>query len=68
MGWNNFIVVSYALHNSDKAYINVVNDISTFFEPNLPTKIITNDTILTQYSIKQGLKVFGKKGKAGVWK
>ena len=33
-----------------------------------PTNIITNETILTQYSINQGLKVFGKKGKAEVRK
>ena len=39
-----------------------------FFKPTPPTNIITNKTILTQYSIKQGLKVFGKKGEAAVRK
>ena len=32
------------------------------------TNIITNETILTQYSIKKGLKVFVKKGEAAVQK
>ena len=33
-----------------------------------PTNIIANETILTQYSINQGLKVFRKKGGAAVQK
>ena len=60
------IVVSHALHNVAKAYVNEVNDITTFFETTTPTNIITNKTILNQYSIKQVLKVFGKKGEAAV--
>ena len=39
-----------------------------FFKPNPPTNIVTNDTILIQYSIKQMLKVFGNKGEAEVKK
>ena len=59
--WNNLIVGSNELHSVEKSYINVVNDINSFVEPTPPTNIITNETIMTQYSIKQGLKVFGKK-------
>ena len=68
MGWNNMIVVYHDLHNVEKAYVNVVNYISTFVYPTPPTNIITNDTILTQYSIKQVLKVFCKKIRAAVRK
>ena len=64
MGCNNLIVGSKEIHSVAKAYVNVVNTITYFFKPTPPTNIITNDTILTQYSIKQGLKVFGKKGEA----
>ena len=63
MSWNNLIVVFYALHNVAKAYIKVVNYISAFVGPTLPTNIITNETILTHYSNKQGLKVFGKRSR-----
>ena len=59
MGWNNLIVGSNELHSVAKAYVNVVNAIDSFVKPTPPTKIITNKTILTQYKIKQGLKVFG---------
>ena len=68
MGWNNLIVGSNEIHNVAKVYVNVVNAITSFFKPTPPTKIITNETILNQYSIKQGLKVFGKKGEAAVRK
>ena len=68
MGWNNLIVGSNYLQNVAKAYSNVVNDVTTFVEPNSPTNIITNDTILIQYNIKQVLKVFGKKGEAAIQK
>ena len=44
----------------------IFNAIETFFKPTPPTIIITNETILTKYSIKQGLKVFGNNGKAAV--
>ena len=60
MGWNKLIVGSHALHSVSKAYTNFVNAIATFVEPIPPNNIITNETILTQYSIKQGLKVFEK--------
>ena len=66
MGSNNLIVGSNELHSVAKAYFNVVNDIATFVKPTPPTNIITNDTILMQYSINQGLKVFGKKGEDAV--
>ena len=68
MGWNNLIVGSNEIHSVAKAYVNVVNAITSFVKPTPPTNIIANETILTQYSIKQGLKVFGKKGKAAVLK
>ena len=68
MWWKHLIVGLNELHSVAKSYINVVNDISNYFEPTPLTNIFKNETILTQYSIKQGLKVFGKKGKAAVWK
>ena len=68
MGWNNLIVGSNEIHSVGKAYINVVNDITSFVKPTPPTSIITNETILTQYSINQVLKVFGKKFEAVVRK
>ena len=60
MGCNNLNVGSNELHSVAKSYSNVVNAIAVFVKPTPPTNIITNETILTQYSIKQGLKVFGK--------
>ena len=68
MGWNNLIVGSNEIHSVAKAYVNVVYAIPYFVKQTPPTNIITNDTILNQYSIKQGLKVFGKKGEAAVRK
>ena len=68
MEWNNLIVGSHELHNAAKAYSNVVSSITNFVEPTTQTKIITNKTILTQYIIKQGFKVFGQKAKAAVQK
>ena len=62
LGWNNLIVGSNELHSVAKYYINVVNSITYFVKPAPPTNIITNETIWTQYSIKQGNKVFVKKG------
>ena len=62
----NLIVGPNELHIVTKAYANVVNAIAYFVKPTPPANIITNKTILTQYSIKQGLKVFGKKGEATV--
>ena len=61
MGWNNLIVGSNEIHSVAKAYVNVVNAVTSFVKPTPPTNIITNGTILTQYSIKQVIKVFGKK-------
>ena len=68
MVWNNLIVGSNEIHSVAKSYIDVVNAITSFVKPAPPTKIITNDTILMQYNIKQGLKVFGKKGEDAVYK
>ena len=68
MGWNNIVVGSNELHRVSKSYINVVNAITYFVKPTPPTNIITKETILNQYSIKQGLKVFGNKGEATVRK
>ena len=66
MFWNNLIVVSHALCSVVKAYVNIVNSTTSFDDPTPPTNIITNYTILNQYSIKQGIILFGKKGKASV--
>ena len=68
MEWRNLIVGARSLHNITGAYVNVVNSITTFVEPTTPTNIITHENILTQYSIKQGLQIFWKKGKAAVQK
>ena len=68
MGWNNMIVGSNELHSVAKSYINVVNAITSSVKPTPPTNIVTNETILTQYIINQGLKVFGNKGEAAVQK
>ena len=68
MGYNNLIVGSNEIHSAAKAYIKVVNAISSFTKSTPTTNIITNNTILTQYSIKKGLKVFGKKVEAAVRK
>ena len=61
MIWKNITVDYHVIHSVAKAHIIVFNDISTFFEPTSPTNIMTNETILTQYRVKQGLRVFGKK-------
>ena len=53
MGWNNLIVGSNEIHSVAKSYINVVSAITYFVKPTPPTNIITNKTILNQYSIKQ---------------
>ena len=68
MGCNNLLVGSHALHSVAKYYVNVVNDIATFVEPTPLTNIITNETIMTQHIINQGLYVSGKKGEAAVQK
>ena len=68
MGWNNIIVGSNEIHSVAKVYINVVNSFIYFVKPTPPTNIIANETILTQYSIKKGLKIFEKKGDAAVQK
>ena len=64
MGWNNLIVGSNEIHSVAKSYINVVNAIASFIKPIPTTNIINNETILTRYSITQGLNVFGKRGKS----
>ena len=66
MEWNNLIIGSNEIHSVAKSYINVVNAITFFVKPTPPTNIITNETILTQYNIKQVLKVFVKKVEAAV--
>ena len=66
MGRNSLIVDSNELHSVTNAYIKVVNNIATFARPTPPTNIITNDTTMTQYSIKKGIGLFGKKVKAAV--
>ena len=68
MIWKNIIVGSNEIHSVAKSYVNVVNAIDYFIKPTPPTNIIINNTILTQYNIKQGIKVFGKKVEAAVRK
>ena len=68
MGWKNLIVGSNELQSVAKAYVNVVNYIASFVKPTPPTNIIDNKNILTQHSIKQVLKVFGKEGHNAVWR
>ena len=68
MGWNNLIVGYNEIQSVAKAFVNVVNAITSFVKPTPPTNTIANETILTQYSIKQGRKVFGKKGKYALQK
>ena len=68
MTWNNLTVGSNELHINLKVNINVVNSIASFVKPTPTTNIITNETILMQYSNKYILNVFGKKGEAEVWK
>ena len=68
MGWNYITLRSNELHIFSKSYVKVVNNVATFVKPAPPTIIVTNETILVQYSIKQGLKVFVKKGEAAVQK
>ena len=58
MGRNNLIVGSNEMHSVEKSNINVVNAITYFVKPTLPTNIIANESILTQYSINQLLKPF----------
>ena len=66
MVWSNNIFGDHVLHNFVKAYVNVFNAITTFVEPTPPTNIITNETILTQYITKQGIKFIGQKLKVSV--
>ena len=68
MGWNSLIFGSNEIHSVTKSYVNVANSITSFVKPTPPTNIITNETILTQYRINQGLKVFGNIGEAEVRK
>ena len=68
MLWNNLIVGSNELHIVAKAYVNVFYAISTFVKNTPPTNIITNENIMTQYSIKEGLKLFCNKFKASILK
>ena len=56
---SNLIDGARSLHNFSKSYANTVNDITIFIEPTTPTNIITNETILIQYSIKQVLNFLG---------
>ena len=60
MGWSNLIFGAHAIHNFTKSYVNFFNAIANFVEPTPSTSIITNETILAQYSIKQDLRVFFK--------
>ena len=66
MVWYNLIVGSNELHSVAKVYFNVVNTITNFFKSTPPTNIITNKTIIFQYSINQILNIFGNKGVAAL--
>ena len=55
MGWSKRIAGSYALHNVGNVFVNVDNTISNFVESNPATNITTNNIILIQYIITQGL-------------
>ena len=68
MGWNNLIFGPNKVYIISKAYAKIVNTIDNFSNSNPPTNIITNDTIPTQYSINQGLKVSVNKGESVVQK
>ena len=68
VGCSKLIVGSHVLRSVSKSQVNTFNAISAFVEPTPPTNIIKNETILTQYSIKQRLKVLGKKVEATVRK
>ena len=68
MGWSNLILGVRDLHNVIMAYVNAFNFITTIVETTPPINIITNETILTQYSIKQLIQIFGKKVEASVQK
>ena len=61
MGCSNMIVGAHDLHNVAIIYDNINNAIVIFVGPTPLTNIITNKTIMTQSSIKQGFKVFVKK-------
>ena len=61
MGWTNLVVGAHEIHIVCKTYVNVVKTISKVFEPTSPTNIITNETILDQYSINKVLQISGKK-------
>ena len=65
MGWRNVIVGSRDLHNS---YNNAVKSIAIFVGTTTPVNIITNDTIMAQYTINQGLQVSRVNGEAAVRK
>ena len=66
--WSKLIVGSCALHNAAMTYANVINTIANFVENTPPKKIITNETILTQYIIKKVLQIFRQKCEAAVQK
>ena len=68
MGWSNLVDGARDLHNVVMSHVNVVNAIDTFVGPTPPTNIIKNETILNQYSIKQGLQIFWQKGEVAVQK
>ena len=47
MVWKNLIVSSNEIHSDAKAYVNVVNAITSFVKTTPPTNIINNEAILT---------------------
>ena len=63
---NSLIIGSNELYSVTKSYANIFDAIETFVKPTSPKNIITNETILTQYSINQGLNFFCKKVEATV--
>ena len=62
MGWSIVMVGAQALQSTFESYMNVINAITYFNEPTMALIVIANKTILSQYSINQGIEIFGKYG------
>ena len=62
MGWSIVMVGAQALQSTFESYMNVINAITYFNEPTMALIVIANKNILSQYSINQGIEIFGKYG------
>ena len=54
------MVGAQALQSALKYYVNVINATTSLNKPTPQPIVITNETILSQNRIKQGLKILGK--------